>query len=307
MQRAYINTLYHLMGQDKNIVAILSDSGTDYDKMMMADFPEQYINIGIAEQNAVGLASGLAIGGKIPFVFTNGSFLAYRAYEFIRNDVCLQNTNVKIIGMGSGLSISELGPTHHTTEDIAALRAIPNLTVLSPSSPLELSGMMRYAASHAGPVYIRMGMGGERELYPENYEFSIDRHNILSEGEDACLITTGSIASEALDAVSALNECGYSIKLVHVPALKPFSRQSFLSETGSFSKLVSLEEHNIHGGLGSILAEIIAELGLPVRLKRIGLNDCFAKGYGAISELRLANHLDAASIAASIKEFLINE
>lgn len=299
MQKAYINALSHLMEQDKNVIAILSDSGTDYDKMLMSDFPNQYVNIGIAEQNAIGIAAGLAMGGKIPFVFTNGAFLAYRAYEFIRNDVCLQNVNVKIIGMGSGLSISELGPTHHTTEDISALRAIPNLTILSPSCPSELSQMMQFAHTHNGPVYIRMGMGGEAELSAEN--------GLLADGEAACLFTTGSIATEALQAVSLLKESGHCLRLISIPMLKPFPTEAMLPHIRSFSKVISLEEHNIHGGLGSILSEIITDYGLGIRLKRLGLNDCFAKGYGTVTELRRQNHLDAASIAADIKEFLNDE
>ena len=307
MQRAYINTLSQLMEEDKNVIAILADSGTDYDKMLMSSYPLQYINIGIAEQNAVGIAAGLAIGGKIPFVFTNAAILAYRANEFIRNDVCLQNTNVKMIGMGSGLSISELGPTHHTTEDISALRAIPNLMLLSPASPLELSQMMQFAREYNGPIYIRMGMGGEPELFSEDDTFSPSHQPVLANGTDGCLFTTGSIAAEARKALSLLKEMGYDLKLIHIPVLKPFCKEAFLAETASFHRIISLEEHNIHGGLGSILSEIIAEEGLPLRLKRLGLSDCFAKGYGTLRELRKQNHLDAASIAADIKEFLDNE
>ena len=138
MQKSYINSLYQLLKKDKNVISCLSDSGTDYDEMIAREFPNQIINFGISENNKVAAAAGLASCGKIPFVYTTSAFLAYRSYEFIRNDVCIQNKNVKLIGMGSGLAWSTLGVTHHTTEDIAALKALPNLTILSPCSPKEL-------------------------------------------------------------------------------------------------------------------------------------------------------------------------
>ena len=137
MQKTYVMKLYDFMKKDKNVISCLSDSGTDYDEMIARELPNQSLNFGISENNKVAAAAGLATCGKIPFVYTTNAFLAYRSYEFIRDDVCLQNKNVKLVGMGCGLSWSTLGSTHHTTEDISALKAIPNLTLLSPASPKE--------------------------------------------------------------------------------------------------------------------------------------------------------------------------
>ena len=148
MQKAYITALYELMQENRNVVSLLSDSGTDYDIMLARDFPKQCFNFGIAEQNKVAAASGMAAVGKIPFVYTTGAFIAYRAYEFVRNDICFQNRNVKLVGLGMGVGMghwSTLGASHHTTEDIAALRAIPNLTLLSAATPLELQKCVRAA------------------------------------------------------------------------------------------------------------------------------------------------------------------
>ena len=189
MQRAYINSLYQLIQEDKDVISVLSDSGTDYDEMLKREFPEQCINLGIAEENLIGVAAGLAVGGKIPFVYTSGAFLAYRAYEFIRDDVCLQNNNVKIVGMGSGLAWSTLGPSHHTLEDISALRAIPNLLILSPASPKELAEMVKFAYQYIGPVYIRMGMSKEREIYTESYQFGIRTNIEIREGSHIAVFT----------------------------------------------------------------------------------------------------------------------
>lgn len=307
MQRAYMNSLYQLIQEDKDVISVLSDSGTDYDEMLKREFPEQCINLGIAEENLIGVAAGLAASGKIPFVYTSGAFLAYRAYEFIRDDVCLQNNNVKIVGMGSGLAWSTLGPSHHTLEDISALRAIPNLLILSPASPKELEEMVKFAYQYVGPVYIRMGMSKEREIYTESYQFRIQTNIEIREGSYIAVFTTGSIIEEVLLAKEILEKEGIDIAIINVPCLKPFDVENIKCSTKKYAKVVSVEEHNIYGGLGSIISEIIAENGLAIKLKRIGLQDCFTKGYGTIAEVREQNNLNAIAIAGSIKEFYKNE
>lgn len=303
MQKAYINSLYELMRKDKNVISVLSDSGTDYDELLKSEFPDQCVNLGIAEENVIGVAAGLAAGGKIPFVYTSGAFLAYRAYEFIRDDVCLQDNNVKIIGMGSGLAWSTLGPSHHTTEDISALRAIPNLVVLSPASPGELTALVKFAYKYRGPVYIRMGMSGEKEIYPEGCRFELQKNVLLRKGEQLAFMVTGSIVNEVMEAADILENEGVSVTILNVPSIKPFDVESIVRIAASCEKLITVEEHNIYGGIGSIAAEIIAEQGLSLRLYRIGLKDCFGKGYGTLKEVRAENGLDAKHIVEAVKEF----
>lgn len=168
MRTAYLNTLYDLASKDKRVYALISDNGAIvYDKYRK-DLAKQYLNLGISEANMLGMAAGMASCGKTPFAYTIGAFLAYRALEFIRNDICLQNMNVKIVGTGAGMKYSALGPTHHATEDLGCLRSLPNLTILSPASPMEVEKATRAAYEHIGPVYLRLGTNGEQEIYEQD-------------------------------------------------------------------------------------------------------------------------------------------
>lgn len=304
MQKAYVNALYELISKDKNVISCLSDSGTDYDELIAREFPEQCFNFGISENNKVAAASGLAACGKIPFVYTTNAFLAYRSYEFIRDDICLQNRNVKLIGMGCGLSWSTLGSTHHTTEDISALKAIPNLTILSPATPAELEKCVKKAYEIVGPVYIRMGMSNEKELYENDYEFEIGKNIIIRDGKNATVFCTGSIISELMEANELLKKDGLEIRVVDIHTIKPLDVENIKYECKKQSTIFSLEEHNIIGGIGSSIADIIATNNINAKLIKIGLEDVFAKGYGTYSEIRQMNGLDAESIYERIKKEL---
>lgn len=305
MQKAYITSLYNILKDDKNVISCLSDSGTDYDELIAREFPNQCINFGIGENNKVAAAAGLASCGKIPFVYTTNAFLAYRSYEFIRDDVCLQNYSVKLVGMGCGLSWSTLGSTHHTTEDISALKAIPNLIIFSPASPKELEKCVEAAYKTKGPVYIRMGMSNETEIYDNECQFKIGKNSTIVEGSDATIFVTGSIISEVIKASEKLALDNIHIKIVNVSTIKPFDEYSVIEEAKKQSNLFSIEEHNVIGGIGSSVADVIATNGLHCKLTKIGLNDCFAHGYGTYDELIKINNLDANSIYTKIKEKLI--
>ena len=302
MNSAYIGKLMELAERDRNVVHLLADSGTGYDEMFRKNFPDQIYNFGIGEENMVAAAAGMASAGKIPFVFTAGAFLAYRSMEFIRDDVCFQNLNVKIVGMGSGLSWSSLGPTHHTTEDIAVLRSIPNLMILSPATPRQVSECVERAYEHEGPVYIRIGMNKEREFYGEDYKLDISRNDVLTDGSDIAVYVTGSILEEAYKACEQLRAEGISVKLVNVTAVKQFNEKSFIDDARKFGNIFTVEEHNIHGGLAGILAEITAFNGLGTVIVPIGINDSFASGYGDQLMVRKANGLDADSLADKIRK-----
>lgn len=304
MQTAYITALYELMGEDRQVCSLLSDSGTEYDEMMFREFPDQCFNFGIAEENKVGASSGMASCGKIPFVYTTGAFLAYRSYEFIRDDICFQNANVKIIGMGSGTAWSTLGPSHHATEDISVLRAIPNLTLLSPASPLEVSKCVRAAYEIRGPVYIRIGMSKEKEIYEKDYLFNVGKNIRILDGSDITILVTGSIISEVIKASEVLRSHEISARVINVHTIKPLDRESIINAAGETGYLFSVEEHNIIGGLGGAISEVIAELDTRTKLKRIGLNDCFAHGYGTQEQIRRMNSLDGIAISEIILKTL---
>ena len=310
MNRAYIGKLMELAEKDQRIVHLLADSGTGFDEMFRRYFPDQIYNFGISEQNMVSAAAGMATAGKIPFVFTAGSFLAYRAMEFIRDDICFQNLNVKIVGMGSGLSWSSLGPTHHTTEDISVLRALPNLMILSAATPNQVGACVQKAYEHEGPVYIKIEMNNEKEFYATDCSINETGMDVLFGEEEAVkcsLFVTGSILEEAMNAAEMLKAEGLTAKVINVSMLKPFSANTAMDIMSKSEFVFSVEEHNVHGGLGSLLAETVAYSGLGKKVNPIGLEDTFAVGYGTHGAVRKENALDAESIFNKVIKVINNE
>lgn len=303
MRTAYLDTLYELAKKDKRVYALISDNGAIvYDKYRR-DFPEQYLNLGISEANMLGMAAGMASCGKIPFAYTIGAFLAYRAFEFIRNDICLQNQNVKVVGTGAGEVYSTLGPTHHATEDMGGLRSLPNLTLICPASPMEVKKATFAAYEHKGPVYLRLGTNREPEIYEEDYIFSIGKGVVLQEGKDITLIGTGSILKDMIDATQKLETMGIHAKVINIHTLKPIDAeiiQSAIDETGV---ILTVEDHNVIGGLGSAVSEIIAEYGKSVQFQRLGLEG-FSEGYGNYAEVKEGNGIGIEKIIKVVVRML---
>lgn len=252
----------------------------------------------------VTAAAGMASCGKIPFAYTIGSFLAYRSYEFIRLDVCLQKLNVKIVGIGAGVTYGYLGPTHHSTEDIAVLRCMPNLTLLSPATPAETRQLVHYAYKMDGPVYIRLGNNLPTELYPPEQAVIPGKLGILREGKDIAILATGEILYQAMEAAGMLAQQGIEAAVFSVHTLKPFDMEGLLQIAGKYPLLCSVEEHSTIGGLGGQVAEVLVGHGCGNRLIRIGLADCFAKGYGNRQQVLAANHLDGEGICQKITQML---
>lgn len=302
MQSIYISRLMQLAEKDKRILHLVADSGTGYDEMFRHNFPKQIFNFGIAEENMVAAAAGLATTGYIPFVYTSGAFLVYRALEFIRDDICFQNLNVKIVGMGSGLSWSSLGPTHHTTEDVSVLRAIPGIKILSPATPYEVGACLELAYNYTGPVYIRIGMNHEKEFFEERHAIDFGKNEIISEGCDVTIFSTGSILGEVVSAAHILNDKGISTGVVNVVSIKPFDASNIIELSKRTKYLATVEEHNIIGGLSSIIADTLVDNRIDIPLIRIGLCDKFAEGYGTLANVREANKLDCYSIVQKIME-----
>ena len=301
MRTAYLDTLYGLAQKDKRVHALISDNGAIVYDRYRRDLPGQYLNLGISEANMIGMAAGMASCGKIPFAYTIGAFLAYRAYEFIRNDVCLQNQNVKIVGTGAGQVYSALGPTHHSTEDLGGLRALPNLTILCPASPLEVRKATAAAYEQEGPVYLRLGTNREPEIYEGDYAFQIGKSVTLKEGEDVALIGTGSILKDVLDAAGKLKAEGISARVINMHTIKPIDKEAVIKAIDEIGNIVTVEDHNITGGLGSAVAEVIAEYGQAIKFKRVGLRD-FSKSYGNYDEVKKDNGIAVADICKCIRE-----
>ena len=302
MRSAYLETLSDLALKDKNVLALISDNGAIVYDEYRKNFPDQYLNAGIAESNMVAMAAGLASRGKIPFAYTISAFLIYRAYEFILNDVCLQNKNVKLIGIGAGFSYSLLGSSHHSIFDIATLRTLPNITIFSPASPNEVRKIVRTAYELQTPVYVRLGSNREPEIYESDYEFIPGRGIELRKGNDVTLVGTGRIVYDLLRAADKLNEKNISARVINIHTIKPFDEEIIIKATEETGKILSVEEHSIYGGLGGAVAEVIAEKNLNVKFKRMGLTN-FAKGYGTYEDVKKANYLSVDDIVSAVTEF----
>lgn len=302
MRTAYLDTLYDLASKDKNVYALISDNGAIVYDRYRRDLADQYLNLGISEANMLGMAAGMASCGKIPYAYTIGAFLAYRAYEFIRNDICLQKQNVKIVGTGAGEVYSALGPTHHSTEDLGGLRVLPDLTILCPASPLEVKKATVAAYEYDGPVYLRLGTNKEPEIYKEDYVFEIGKGVAVKEGKDVALVGTGSILKDILDVAEMLQEDGIQARVINIHTIKPIDREIILQAAEEIGRIVTIEDHNITGGLGSAVAEVIAESGRGVVFKRMGLQG-FSKGYGAYAEVKEMNGIGRKQIADEIRKW----
>ena len=307
MRNAYISALHDLAKKDERLLALVADNGAIvYDKYRR-DFPDRFINFGISEANMVSVAAGLASCGKIPFAYTISTFITMRAFEQVRNDVCLQKMNVKLVGIGAGFVYSNLGPTHHATKDITLMRALPNMTVFSPADPLETRKVTQAAAEITGPVYIRLSTGGTPDIYERDYEFKPGRGVTLREGKDITIIATGNAVYEALAAVDELKKLGVSAGLVNIHTIKPIDKDIILKAAGDTGAILTLEEHSTLGGLGSAVAEIISEdYKHPVKFKRLGLKGVFPEGYGTYQEMKEINGLSKADIVKAVNNLLEN-
>lgn len=303
MRSTYLNTLYEFAKKDDRVVSLVADNGLIVYDDFRRDFPNRYFNFGIAEGNMVAAAAGMANCGLIPYCYTINAFLAYRSYEFIRDDICFQNQNVKIVGIGTGLAYSTLGPSHHTTEDIGLLRSIPNLTIFSPSTRSEVKWMMQESYDINGPVYIRLG-NNNQDFYATNPKFEIGVPAVVKEGTDITIMTTGPVLNEVMMASDLLLQAGINAEILSVHTLKPFNSERISDMATATDKLVVIEEHNVIGGLYAAIAETLVENNKSVHVLKIGLEDKFADGYGTPEEVRAANGLDYNSIYKRIISFV---
>lgn len=239
-------------------------------------YPERTFNVGVAEQDLVGVAAGLALTGKTPVIATFSVFLLMRACEQVRTDICYPNLNVKLVGTAGGLSFGLGGVTHATTEDIALARALPNMVVIVPADYKETAQAMRAAIAHQGPVFIRVGRSAEPVIYTDGCPFEIGRANQLREGSDVTLIACGAMVFESLRAADILQAQGVSARVLDMHTVKPLDAEAVRRAARQTGAILTVEEHSVIGGLGTAVAEVLAEMGLGVRFQRIGLPDIFA-------------------------------
>lgn len=274
---AYGDALRELGEENPNITVLDADlSGSTKTSVFAKAFPERFFNMGIAEQNMLGVAAGLAAYGKIPFASSFAIFATGRAFEIIRNSVCYPKLNVKIGATHAGLTVGEDGGSHQALEDLAVMRALPNMTVLSPCDYYETKKCVRAAAELDGPVYIRMGRSKVPMITEASDVFEIGKGRLMADGKDVAFVATGIMVSRALEAAERLKEKGISARVINIATIKPLDEEIILSAARETKGIITCEEHNIIGGLGSAVAEVLSE-SYPARLKRIGVRDSFGK------------------------------
>ena len=303
MRNTYLKELYDFAKADDRVVSLVADNGVIVYDNFMNDFPDRFYNFGISESHMVSAAAGMASCGLIPYVYTVSAFLVYRAYEFLRDDVCYQNQNVKIVGIGSGLTYSTLGPSHHTTEDIALLRSLPNLTVFSPCCRQEVSWIMYKSYELNGPVYIRLS-NNNQDYYQGDQCFRLGVPAELQAGDDMAIFVTGSIAAVAMKAAHRLETEGISVAVYSVHTLKPLDETEIAAIISKYKKIIVLDEHNMIGGVYSALTDIMISKQVIRPVLNIGLEDKFAVGYGSISDVRGMNGLAEDCVYQKIKEYV---
>ncbi len=306
MRKAFINTLIEQSRINQNIYLLVGDVGFNLVEPFQQEFPDRFINVGIAEQSMIGIATGLAMQGKKVFCYSLGNFPTLRCLEQIRNDVCYHNLDVKIVSSGAGLYYGALGSSHHATEDIAVMRALPNMTVISPCDPLETEALTKeLCTTYNTPTYLRLQGSNDECIVTmgQSLHSRIGVANILCYGNKMTIISCGSITKEVYKIRDKFNNIHPAILSYHT--IKPFDTKSLVMYCCTSKFIVTVEEHNLSGGLGSVVAENMKDLELDdTHLLRIGLQNKFCKEVGSQEYLRKINGLDAESIVNKIKEAL---
>lgn len=273
---AFASTLEALANENKNVVAVCNDSvGSSKLAGFRDSFPERLINVGIAEQNMVGVGAGLANGGKIPFVCGAASFLTGRALEQIKADVAYSETNVKLVGISSGMAYGNLGATHHSIEDFAWIRALPNVPVIAPADRIETTAAVKWAAETEGGCFLRLSRVGVPDLLPEDHVFELGRANLLQDGSDITIIANGTLTHRAVSAAAVLATQNISARVLNMATVRPIDAEAIVSAARNTGAIVTCEEHTTFGGLGSAVAEVVVDES-PVPMKRLGVPGIFA-------------------------------
>ena len=285
---AYGEALVKLGKVNKDVVVLEADlSKSTMTAYFKKEFPERHINVGIAEADMIGTAAGIATTGKIPFASTFAHFAAGRAFDQVRNSVAYPQLNVKICPTHAGVSLGEDGGSHQSVEDVALMRAIPGMVVLSPADAVETEKMVFAAAEYEGPVYVRLGRLNIPVLFDENYKFEIGKAATLREGNDVAILATGLMVSEALEAAKLLEEKGVKARVVNVSTIKPLDTETVLKAAKECKFIVTSEEHSVIGGLGSAVSEYLSEVH-PAKVVKHGIQDVF--GQSADGETMLTNY-----------------
>ena len=276
MRTTFVRTLKNLARKDERIFLITPDMGYSVLETFREEFPDRFLNSGIAEQNTIGIAAGLAETGKIVYVYSIIPFVTMRCFEQVRIDLAYNNTNVKLVGVGAGLTYGSLGASHHAIEDIAIMRALPNMAVLCPGDPIETEQLILRSYEKEGPMYIRLGKNGEPSIHKEGTKFEIGKATQVTDGNDLILITTSTMLETGKRWVDEWKKENTSVTLISMHTMKPFDVATVKDLINRDIPIITLEEHSIIGGLGSAVSEVIAESEKKVKFMRLALPDKFS-------------------------------
>ena len=300
-REAYGKALVELGKENENIVVLDADLSKSTKTADFAKaYPNRFINAGIAEQNLLGMSAGLARYGKVPFASTFAVFATGRAFEIIRNSICYPKANVKIAATHAGITVGEDGGSHQSIEDIAIMNSLPNMSVLVPADAKETNEIIKYAAKHVGPVYIRLGRLNSEDIFGDDYKFEYGKGVCLKEGDDCTIISTGLMSAMAKDACETLKEQGINVRLIHMPTIKPIDRAIIEKAAKETKFILTCEEHSVIGGLGQIVASVTSET-VPTKVIKLGINDVFGES-ATPKELLQKHGLSSENIVKIIKE-----
>ena len=300
IRKVFGKTLADLGELNEKIVVMDADLACSTQTKMFGDkFPDRFFNSGIAEQDMIATAAGLASEGKIPFVASFAMFVTGRTYDQIRNAVCYPNFNVKIIGTHGGITVGEDGATHQALEDISLMRSIPNMSVIVPADCRECEEVIKYASLHSGPMYIRIARTSVPDIYDCHYHFDFKKADVLTEGVDVSVFTNGETLAEVLIAAEELKKDNISVEVINVPVIKPLDTETVVNSAKKTNLVITVENHSVIGGLGSAICEALSEK-YPTKVCRIGINDEFGQS-GSAEDLLEYYGLNSAGLAKRIK------
>ena len=301
MRDTFVRTLVQLAKEDKNIELITGDLGFGVLKPYWEQCPDQFTNAGIAEQNMTGIAAGMALQGKTVFTYSIGNFPTLRCLEQIRNDCAYHNANVKVVCVGGGFVYGSLGMSHHATEDLAILRALPDVVVLAPADLVEAEECTKALVKYKGTAYLRLGRGGEKQIHSKIDNFQIGKAIKVQDGNNVAIFSTGAIFEEVTVCAEILKERGITPTIYTFPTVKPIDKETIEAVAKEMPLIVTCEEHNVIGGFGSAVAEVMAEMNdKKAVLMRVGLNDEYSIRVGNQHYLRAQYGIDAKNIAEKI-------
>lgn len=304
----YGNTLCELAAEHPDIVGLSADLAKSTKiGLMQEKFPDRFFNVGIAEQNMFGIAAGMAKAGLTPYVSTFAIFTSMRGLDQVHTDICYQNANVKMIGTHAGLSFGTAGSTHHCTEDISIMRTMANCKVIVPADGFEAANAVRAAYDIPGPVYIRINRGFDRLVYENgDYGFEFGKAHIMTEGTDITIIACGACVYQAVEAAAVLKNDGIKARVVNMHTIKPIDKDAILKAVEETRRIVTVEDHNIIGGLGSAVAEVVAESGKACAFTRLGIPDCFSM-IGLHEDIMAFYKIDTNGIVENVRALLNRE